>query len=96
MEVFQPAYGSGVLQTTSGTAASVTLPRNCEEVVLSNTGTVTVYVRIGLSGVTAVVEDDYPVLAGQQVTLRKVRDFNTVSVVSGSAGEIHIIGGKGA
>ena len=93
---FQPAYGSGVTVSPSGTSASTTMGLGSFGIVLTNlSSTVTAYVRIGEGAQTATTAD-YPVLPSTQVSLSKGRTDNTVAYITGgSAGSLHIIPGRG-
>lgn len=92
---FQPAYGSGITVSPAGTSASSTLGAGSENIVVTNLGSVTVYVRVGEGAQTATVAD-YPVLAGTQVSLSKGRTENTVAYLAASGtGSLHIVPGRG-
>ncbi len=92
---FQPNYGSGVTVAPTASSASSSLGNGSENVTLTNLGSVTVYVRIGIGAQTATAAD-YPVLAGTQVSLSKARGDTTVAYVTASGtGSLHIIAGRG-
>lgn len=92
---FQPNYGSGVTVAPTASSASSSLGNGSENVTLTNLGSVTVYVRIGVGTQTATTAD-YPVLAGTQVSLSKARGDTTVAYVTASGtGSLHIIAGRG-
>jgi len=93
---FQPAYGSGITVTPSGSSASSTLGEGSLNVVLTNLSTTTVsYVRIGKGAQTAPAAD-YPVLPATQVSLSKAKTDDTVAYLATSPGaSLHIIAGRG-
>ena len=92
---FAPGYGTGVTEVTGIASAANTVQENTASVVLTNLGTVTVYVRIGAAAAAATVAD-YPVLAGTQVSVSKARDDSHISHISpDGAGSLHYIAGAG-
>ena len=86
---FLPGYGSGVLAVTSASSAAATVNTNSVGMLLTNTGTVTVYVRIGEEAAAATTAD-VPVLAGSQVAVSKANSHGHLSHISpDGAGELH-------
>lgn len=92
---FDPAYGSGITVAPTNTSASSTLGRGSKSLVLTNLGSVTVYVRVGEMSATATVAD-YPVLSGTQVSISKPQDGAVVAYITASGtGSLHIMAGEG-
>jgi len=95
MQTFNPSWGSGQSLTPGAASASVAFGVGRKSFVVTNTGSVTCYVRTGNSGVTASVAD-YPVLAGSQVSLTKDQDHTHLAHIAASGtGALHIIPGEG-
>lgn len=95
MLTFSPGFGTGVVITTAAGSAVTAVRTGTQSLCLSNTGTVTVYMRTGDSAAVATTAD-YPVLAGQQVTISRFADFTHVATISpAGAGELHVMGGQG-
>jgi hypothetical protein len=93
---FSPVYGSGTLQGTTAVAALVAVGAGNKSLVLTNTGAVVEYVRVGDSSVVAVAYTDYPVPPYSQVVISKAPQFTHLSVVSpAGAGFLHVIAGEG-
>lgn len=95
IQTFSPGFGTGVVITTSAANLATAVRTGLQSLCLTNTGTVTVYMRTG--DATAVASTtDYPVLAGQQVTITRFADFTHVATISpAGAGELHVMGGQG-
>lgn len=93
IQTFSPAFGTGVVITT-GASAATAVRTGTQSLCLTNTGTVTVYLRTGDANAVATTAD-YPILAGQQVTITRFQDFTHVATFSSSAGELHVMGGQG-
>ena len=92
---FTPGYGTGITEATSASSGANTVKANSTSVVLTNLGTVTVYVRIGAAAVAATVAD-YPVLSGTQVSVNKPAEHTHISHISpDGAGSLHYIAGAG-
>jgi hypothetical protein len=92
---FNPAYGTGITVAPTGTSASSTIGVGSKSLVLTNLGSLTIYVRVGTGSTTATTAD-YPVLAATQVTVSKAQDQNTVAYITASGtGSIHIMAGEG-
>jgi hypothetical protein len=95
IETFQPAYTQGVLVSPGAASASSTIGRGSKSLVLSNVGSVLVYVRVGSAGISATTAD-YPVLPSTQVSIAKAQDFDTVAYIAPlGGGSLHIIPGEG-
>lgn len=100
IKIFEPKYGSGVLvASVTSTSASSSLRSRDEgngQIVVTNLGSVTIYVRAGDSSVTATTAD-YPVLPLTQVVLSlKTADTYIAYVTASSSSSAHIILGDGA
>lgn len=92
---FSPTYGSGVTVAPGVASASSTVGFGAKALVITNLGSVTVYVRVGEGSQTATTAD-YPVLAATQVTISKAQDQNTVAYITASGtGSVHIMAGEG-
>lgn len=95
VQTFSPAFGTGVTAVTGAASAAQVVATGQQSLCLTNLGTVTVYIRTGDATVVASIAD-YPVLAGQQVTITRFQDFTHVAHISpGGPGSLHIIGGQG-
>ena len=95
MQTFNPSWGYGQSLTPSAASASVSFGGGRKSFVVTNTGSVTCYIRTGNSGVTASAAD-YPVLAGSQVSLTKDQDHTHLAHIAASGtGALHIIPGEG-
>jgi hypothetical protein len=95
VQTFAPGFGTGVVITTAAGSAATAVRPGTNGLCLTNTGTVTVYMRTGDSSAVASTAD-YPVLAGQQVTITRFADFTHVATISpAGAGELHVMGGQG-
>lgn len=91
---FSPGYGTGKTDVT-GASTSGTIKANSSSAVFTNLGSVTVYVRITAAASTATI-DDYPVLAGTQVSLGKsAGDTHITHISPDGAGSLHYIAGAG-
>lgn len=97
-QTFGPAYGSGVsVASVTATSGSTALGIGSKSIVVTNTGTNNVYVRTGLTGLTAVAGADYIVLPLSQVSISKPQDHTHVSYVCDTAltSTLHLIPGEG-
>lgn len=95
IETFQPAYTQGALVSPGAASAASTIGRGSKSLVLTNVGSVLVYVRVGVSGISATTAD-YPVLPSTQVSIAKAQDFDTVAYIAPlGGGSLHIIPGEG-
>ena len=92
---FGPAYGTGITVAPTNSSASSTLGRGSKSLVLTNLGSVTVYVRVGETAATATTAD-YPVLSGTQVSISKNQDSAVIAyITAASTGSLHIMAGEG-
>jgi hypothetical protein len=93
---FTPSYQTGTTVPTGTSSASTTFnPNTSESVVLTNFGTVVVFVRVS-NGAVSATNKDYPVMPGSQVTITKNLDDAVVAYVSpDGTGSLHIILGRG-
>ena len=92
---FDPAYGTGITVAPTSSSASSTLGRGSKSLVLTNLGSVTVYVRVGETAATATTAD-YPVLPGTQVSISKNQDSAVIAyITAASTGSLHIMAGEG-
>ena len=94
-ETFAPGYGTGQTLVTSATSAAETIAVSSGSVALTNLGDVTIYIRIGGTAVAATIAD-YPLLAGNQVTVSRQADHGNLSHISpAGAGSLHVMVGAG-
>jgi hypothetical protein len=95
-QTFGPAYGQGVSVSVSATSASSACGFGAKSIVVTNTGAANVYVRTGLSGLTATTAD-YLLLPLSQVSISKPQDHTHVAYVCEAAATstAHIIPGEG-
>jgi hypothetical protein len=95
-QTFAPAYGQGSTVSVTATSASTTLGFGAKSIVLTNTGAASVYVRTGVSGLTATTAD-YIVLPLAQVSISKPQDATHVAYVCGGTdtSTLNIIPGEG-
>ena len=97
-QTFGPAYGSGVsVASVTATSASTQMGLGSKSIVVTNTGGNSVYVRTGLTGLTAVAGTDYIVLPSSQVSISKPQDHTHVAYVCDTAltSTLHLIPGEG-
>lgn len=95
-QTFGPAYGSGVTVSVTSTSANSAVGFGSKSVVLTNTGAANIYVRTGLSGLTA-TSADYILLPLSQVSISKPQDHTHVAYITDPAttSSMHIIPGEG-
>lgn len=94
LQPFSPSYAQGKTVIPAASAASTTIVKDALSVCLTNLGENICYVRIGASGIIATVAD-FPVLAGEQITLTKKSDDDTISYISALGTTLHVITGEG-
>ena len=95
MQTLAPAYGTGVTAITGAASVAQSVTPGSKSLCLSNLGTVVVYIRTGDVNAVATIAD-YPILAGQQVTITRFADYTHVAHISpAGAGSLHIMGGEG-
>ena len=95
-QTFAPAYGSAVLVasvTTSSAASAVGV--GSKSLVVTNTGSSSIYLRTGLTGAVATAAD-YILLPLSQVSISKPQDHTHVAyITSTSTSSLHVIPGEG-
>lgn len=100
IKIFEPKYGSGVtiasVTTTSSLQQLRTVDEGNNQVVVTNTGSVPVYVRTGNSSVIATTAD-YLVTPtyGQIVLTLKTTDTHIAYITASSTSALHCILGDG-
>ncbi len=97
-QTFGPAYGQGAsVASVTATSGSTAIGVGSKSIVATNTGTNNVYVRTGLTGLTAVAGADYIVLPLSQVSISKPQDHTHVAYVCDTAltSTLHLIPGEG-
>ena len=97
MQAFSPIWGSGVTASVTATTGNQAKGYNSKTLCLTNLGDKVAYVRTGVgSGITATIAD-FPVLAGQQVTITKPNDDDYVAYVCAAteSTSLHIMPGEG-
>ena len=94
-QTFAPAYGTGSVNITISTSAQIAIPQGTKSLVLTNLGSVTIYVRVGFDPTTASVAD-YPILSGCQASISKDIQHDVIAFVSpeGSS-SLHVMLGEG-
>jgi hypothetical protein len=97
LAAFNPYYTQGITVSPGSVAADSTVGGGAKALVLSNIGTVTVYVRTfrRVDGVVAATAADYPVLVNTQVPIAKDQDHDSISYIGAAGGSLHIIPGEG-
>lgn len=95
---FTPAYGYGVTASASTSNGITLIPRSkgLKQLVLTNLGSDTVYVRpvVGNSGTATTA--DYPILPNSQVVITKDSAADHVAHLAAlSTSSVHIIAGEG-
>lgn len=97
LAAFNPYYTQGITVSPGAVAADSTVGVGAKALVLSNLGTVTVYVRTfrRADGVVAATAADYPVLVNTQVPIAKDQDHDSISYIGAAGGSLHIIPGEG-
>lgn len=97
-QTFAPAYGQGAsVASVTATSGSTQMGVGAKSIMVTNTGANSVYIRTGLTGLTAVAGTDYIVLALSQVSISKPQDHTHVAYVCDTAltSSLHIIPGEG-
>ena len=97
-QTFGPAYGQCVsVASVTATSASTQIGAGSKSITVTNTGTNNVYVRTGITGLTAVAAQDYIVLPLTQVSISKPQDHTHVAYVCDTAltSTLHLIPGEG-
>lgn len=95
LQSFLPAYASGATVAPSTSSGSSEKGKGNQSILLTNLGSVVVYVRVGDSTVTATTAD-YPVLANSQVSISKGSNDSHVAYITASGtGSLHIMAGEG-
>jgi len=97
-QAFAPAYGQGAsVASVTSTSGSTQMGLGTKSIVVTNTGANSVYVRTGLTGLTAVAGTDYIVLGLSQVSISKPQDHTHIAYVCDTAltSSLHIIPGEG-
>jgi hypothetical protein len=91
---FTPAATVSIAAGT--TTANVALTGNGQQLELNNTGSVTVFVKLGGASVEAAVTD-YPVLAGQckLITRNPDSDLRLAAITAASTATLYITVGRG-
>ncbi len=92
-ETFNPAWGSNQTIATAASAATL-IGKGSKSVLLTNSGSEIVYVKMGGSGDTATIAD-YPVLPLSQVSVSKFQDFAYVITYSAAPGQLQVMNGEG-
>lgn len=92
---FQPAYGQNHTVSATTTSASVTLGAATKSLLLVNSGSQLVYVRVGEGAQTATAAD-MPLRAGSEVLIGKPNDALTVAYLAAAAtSTLSIMPGEG-
>lgn len=92
---FNPVYGSGITVAPTAVSAASTITTGTSALCLSNLGAVTVYIRVGETGITTTTAD-YPVPPYSQVSITRFADHDTIAYVTASGtGSLNVIAGEG-
>jgi len=97
-QTFGPAYGQGAsVASVTATSGSSAIGVTSKSLTVTNTGTNSIYVRTGLSGLTAVAGTDYIILPLSQVSISKPQDHTHIAYVCDTAltSSLHVIPGEG-
>ncbi len=96
MQSFAPGFGSGLaVASTATSAVSEMRGATSTALCLTNLGSHTVYVRTGYDGEVATAAD-YPVLAGQQVSITINASHTHVAYLSATGNtDLHVMRGEG-
>lgn len=99
VQIFAPKYGSGItgsVTTTSANSAIRTVDNGNNQIVVTNAGSVPVYVRTGDSSVVATTADYLvPPTYGQLVLTLKTTDTHIAYITGSSTSSLHFIIGDG-
>ena len=96
LQPISPKYNSGQTVSVSSTAGVVTIEKNNFNIVVTNLGAKTAYVRVMEDTSTNASTADFPILPNTQVALTKV-DKTKVGYICGGSDttSLHIITGEG-
>jgi hypothetical protein len=91
-----PAYGTGQIVAPGAASAVATLIKGSNQVVLTNLGAGVCHVRIGNAADAPVATtNDFPVPAGQQVTLTRGQNQDALAHICVAGTSLHIMNGEG-
>jgi hypothetical protein len=96
MSAFLPAYTEAQTITATTTSQGLNIGKGNKSLVITNLGSVSVYVSIGQDAAPTATAADFLVRAGDQVCLGKAQDADYVAVLAASTtAVVHIIQGEG-
>lgn len=96
MQPICPAYGTGQIVAPAAGSAIAALVKGSNQLVLTNLGAAVCHVRVGYAGDAPVATtNDYPVPAGQQVTITKAQDQNALAHICAAGTSLHIMNAEG-
>lgn len=81
--------------TSSGNVSLGTLDISVKDVLVTNLGTTTAFVKLGVSGVTAGTDNDVPIPAGQSRMLNREKATHAAAIMSSLTGDVWFTLGVG-
>ena len=97
LQPFYPKCGTGQTLSATAVSAAATIPRGDKQILLTNTGPNTVYVRVTQDTNTAAATiADMPILINTQVVMTVNENFSRLShIAPGGTASLHVITGEG-
>lgn len=97
LQPFYPKFGSGQTFSATNVSASGTIPSGDKQIMLTNTGANTVFVRVSQSTDTAAATAaDMPILINTQVVMTINENFTRLSYIApAGTATLHVIVGEG-
>jgi len=96
INAFAPNYAGAISVSPGTTTASTSCGQGSGVIVCTNLGSVVVYVKTGISTVTATTTTSYPILPLTQVSLSKSdQDTHVAYITASGTGSLHVMPGEG-
>lgn len=96
MQPICPAYGTGQTVAPAIGSAIATLIKGSNQLILTNLGAAVCHVRVANAADAPVATaNDYPILAGQQVTITRGRDQDALAHICAAGTTLHIMNAEG-
>lgn len=96
MQPICPAYGTGQIVAPGAASAVANLIKGSNQLVLTNLGAGVCHVRVGnAADVPVATVNDYPVPAGQQVTITKAQGQDGLAHICAAGTSLHIMNAEG-
>jgi hypothetical protein len=96
MQPICPAYGTGQIVAPAAASAVATLIQGSNQLVLTNLGAAVCHVRVGNAADAPVATtNDYPVPAGQQVTITRGQNQDGLAHICAAGTSLHIMNAEG-